>query len=102
MKCTVTRFMVVILRGFGVNPLRIKVGNVLVLEIDGVWSRHGVRTLRFRGYGGGGDLVVRHGLKGCLDHWIQRSSPLLPPLPLDRRDCLLDTVYSFLLVMDVL
>ncbi|GKA15357.1 hypothetical protein Tco_0695104 [Tanacetum coccineum] len=28
----------------------------------------------------GGDMVVSGGLKGCLDHWIQRSSPLLPPL----------------------
>ncbi|GJZ72042.1 hypothetical protein Tco_0635893 [Tanacetum coccineum] len=33
------------------------------------------------GYGGGGDMVVRHGLKGCLDHRIIRSSPILPPLP---------------------
>ncbi|GJX87973.1 hypothetical protein Tco_0339987 [Tanacetum coccineum] len=28
----------------------------------------------------GGDMVVSGGLKGCLDHWIQGSSPLLPPL----------------------
>ncbi|GKA34494.1 hypothetical protein Tco_0720923 [Tanacetum coccineum] len=30
-----------------------------------------------------GDMVVSGGLKGCLDHWILRSSPILPPLPLD-------------------
>ncbi|GJX46430.1 hypothetical protein Tco_0271620 [Tanacetum coccineum] len=28
----------------------------------------------------GGDMVVSGGLKGCLDHWIQGSLPLLPPL----------------------
>ncbi|GJT77507.1 hypothetical protein Tco_1044232 [Tanacetum coccineum] len=31
----------------------------------------------------GGDMVVSDGLKGCLDHWIQGSSPLLPPLQSD-------------------
>ncbi|GJS40770.1 hypothetical protein Tco_0565813 [Tanacetum coccineum] len=32
-------------------------------------------------YGGesGGDMVVSGGLKECLDHWIQESSPLFPP-----------------------
>ncbi|GJX87159.1 hypothetical protein Tco_0339173 [Tanacetum coccineum] len=44
-------------------------------------TRYGVRTLGIRGYGD--DMVVCHGLKGCLDHWIQGSSPLLPPLPID-------------------
>ncbi|GKB55829.1 hypothetical protein Tco_0912015 [Tanacetum coccineum] len=29
-----------------------------VLEIDGMWSRYGVRTLEFRGYSSGGDMVV--------------------------------------------
>ncbi|GJX88606.1 putative reverse transcriptase domain-containing protein [Tanacetum coccineum] len=42
-----------------------------------------LRNQRIRGYGGGGDMVVCHGLKGCLDHWIQGSSPLLPSLPID-------------------
>ncbi|GKB33173.1 hypothetical protein Tco_0872574 [Tanacetum coccineum] len=83
MECLVTRFMVVILGGFGVNPLRIKVINVYVLEMDGMWSRYGVRTLGIRGYGGGGDMVVCHGSNGCLDHWILRSSPLFPPLQSD-------------------
>ncbi|GJS04044.1 retrovirus-related pol polyprotein from transposon TNT 1-94 [Tanacetum coccineum] len=52
----------------------------LVLKMDGMWSTYDVRTLGIHGYGGGGDMVVHHGLKGCLDHWILRSSPLLPPL----------------------
>ncbi|GKC92521.1 probable acyl-CoA dehydrogenase IBR3 isoform X2 [Tanacetum coccineum] len=44
--------MVVILGGFGVIPLRIKVRNVYVLEMDCMWFRYGVRTLEIRGYGG--------------------------------------------------
>ncbi|GJY47709.1 hypothetical protein Tco_0436772 [Tanacetum coccineum] len=28
----------------------------------------------------GGDMVVSGRLKGCLDHWIRRSSPLFPPI----------------------
>ncbi|GKE95313.1 hypothetical protein Tco_1580168, partial [Tanacetum coccineum] len=59
MECLVTRFMVVILGVFGVNPLRIKVRNVLVLEMNGIWSRYGVRTLGIYGYGGGGDIVTK-------------------------------------------
>ncbi|GJT99086.1 hypothetical protein Tco_1094604 [Tanacetum coccineum] len=51
-----------------------------ILEMDGMWSRYGVRTLRIRGYGGGGDMVVNDRSKGCLDPRILRSSPLLPPL----------------------
>ncbi|GJW12052.1 hypothetical protein Tco_1577879 [Tanacetum coccineum] len=38
MECLVTRFMVMILREFGVNPLRIKVESVLIMEIDGVFG----------------------------------------------------------------
>ncbi|GJT34469.1 hypothetical protein Tco_0924888 [Tanacetum coccineum] len=37
-------------------------------------------SIIIRGYGGGGDMVVRHGLNGCLDHRIIRFSPILPPL----------------------
>ncbi|GJY45422.1 hypothetical protein Tco_0434485 [Tanacetum coccineum] len=77
MECLVTRFIVMILREFGVNPLRIKVESVYILEIDGMWSRYGGGSVVFCGYGGGGDMVVCHGSKGCLDHWILRSSPLL-------------------------
>ncbi|GJW93107.1 hypothetical protein Tco_0172779 [Tanacetum coccineum] len=39
--------------------------------------KYGGGSVVFRGYGGGGDMVVCHGSKGCLDHWILRSSPLL-------------------------
>ncbi|GKB35488.1 hypothetical protein Tco_0880430 [Tanacetum coccineum] len=53
MECLVTWFMVMILREFGVNPLRIKVRNVEILEMDGMWSIYGVRTQGIRGYGGG-------------------------------------------------
>ncbi|GJW53056.1 putative reverse transcriptase domain-containing protein [Tanacetum coccineum] len=77
MECLVNRFMVMILREFGVNPLRIKVGSVKVLEMDGMWSRYGGGLVVFHGYGGGGDMVVCHGSKGCLDHWILRSLPFL-------------------------
>ncbi|GJV09426.1 hypothetical protein Tco_1347082 [Tanacetum coccineum] len=45
---------------------------------------HGGRVI-IRGYGSGGDIVVCHGLKGCLDHWILRSSPILPPFPVDLK-----------------
>ncbi|GJR68915.1 hypothetical protein Tco_0014980 [Tanacetum coccineum] len=31
-----------------------------VLEIDGMWSRYGVRTLEFRGYSSGGDMVIEN------------------------------------------
>ncbi|GJU01517.1 hypothetical protein Tco_1111855 [Tanacetum coccineum] len=33
-------------------------GDMVVLEMDGMWSRYGVRILEIRGYGGGGDMVV--------------------------------------------
>nr|GFD17462.1 hypothetical protein [Tanacetum cinerariifolium] len=36
--------------------------------------------LGIRGYGSDGDMVIYDGLKGCLDHWILRSIPILPPL----------------------
>ncbi|GJT23378.1 hypothetical protein Tco_0893315 [Tanacetum coccineum] len=52
MECLVTRFIVLILGGFGVNPLRIKVESVLILEVDGMWSRYDVRTLGIHGYSG--------------------------------------------------
>ncbi|GJR16325.1 hypothetical protein Tco_0798977 [Tanacetum coccineum] len=43
-------------------------------------GNHGCKVI-IRGNGGGGDMVVRRGLKGCLDHRIIRSSQILPPLP---------------------
>ncbi|GJY71919.1 hypothetical protein Tco_0475622 [Tanacetum coccineum] len=77
MECLVTRFMVMNFGEFGVNPQRIKVESVYILEMDGMWSRYGGGSVAYRGYGGGGNMVVCHGSKGCLDHWILRSSPLL-------------------------
>ncbi|GKB92170.1 hypothetical protein Tco_0964442, partial [Tanacetum coccineum] len=38
---------------FDVNPLRIKVRSVKILEMDDMYARYGVRTLEIRGYGGG-------------------------------------------------
>ncbi|GJV45825.1 hypothetical protein Tco_1430361 [Tanacetum coccineum] len=47
----------------------------------GTWevrhTRYGGGSVAYRGYGSGGNMVVCHGSKGCLDHWILRSSPLL-------------------------
>ncbi|GKF15786.1 hypothetical protein Tco_0057248, partial [Tanacetum coccineum] len=43
----------------------------------------------------GGDMVVSGELKGCLDHRILRSSPILPSLPLD-----LGTVYVLMCKSD--
>ncbi|GJZ86605.1 hypothetical protein Tco_0658215 [Tanacetum coccineum] len=62
--------------GFGMNPS----SNEFRLCNSDEWrsGNHGGRVI-IRGYGGGG-MVVRHGLKGCLDHQIIRSSPILPPL----------------------
>ncbi|GJR14476.1 hypothetical protein Tco_0797128 [Tanacetum coccineum] len=63
-------------KGFGMNPL----SNEFRLCNNDEWRsrNHGGRVI-IRGYGGGGDMVVRHGLKGCLDHRILRSSPIIPP-----------------------
>ncbi|GJU66892.1 hypothetical protein Tco_1253151 [Tanacetum coccineum] len=63
--------------GFGMNPL----SNEFRLCNSDEWRsrNHGGRVI-IRGYGGGGDMVVRHRLKGCLDHRIIRSSPILPHL----------------------
>ncbi|GKA25360.1 hypothetical protein Tco_0711469 [Tanacetum coccineum] len=63
--------------GFGINPS----SNEFRLCNSDEWryGNHGGRLI-IRGYGGGGDMVVRHGLKRCLDHRIIRSSPILPPL----------------------
>ncbi|GKB72825.1 hypothetical protein Tco_0934237 [Tanacetum coccineum] len=63
--------------GFGMNPS----SNEFRLCNSDEWrsGNHGGRVI-IRGYGGGGDMVVRHGLKGCLDHQIIRSSPSLPLL----------------------
>nr|GEV85813.1 hypothetical protein [Tanacetum cinerariifolium] len=63
--------------GFGVNPL----SNELRLCNSDEWrsGNHDGRVIN-RGYGGGSDMVVCHGLKGCLDHRILGSSPILPPL----------------------
>ncbi|GJR86724.1 hypothetical protein Tco_0210735 [Tanacetum coccineum] len=46
-------------------------------QMECLVTRYGGGSVVFRGYGGGGDMVVCHGSKGCLDHWILRSSPLL-------------------------
>ncbi|GJR25934.1 hypothetical protein Tco_1102166 [Tanacetum coccineum] len=61
--------------GFGMNPS----SNEFRLCNSDEWrsGNHGGRVI-IHGYGGGG-MVVRHGLKGCLDHRILRSSPILPP-----------------------
>ncbi|GJT14578.1 hypothetical protein Tco_0861620 [Tanacetum coccineum] len=63
--------------GFGMNPL--SNGFRLCNSGECRSRNHGGRVI-IRGYGGGGDMVVRHRLKGCLDHRILRSSPILPPL----------------------
>nr|GEW25864.1 hypothetical protein [Tanacetum cinerariifolium] len=62
---------------FGVNPS----SNEFRLCNSDEWrSINGGEPLGIRGYGGGGDMVIRDGLKGCLDHQILRSSPIFPPL----------------------
>ncbi|GJY93334.1 hypothetical protein Tco_0509116, partial [Tanacetum coccineum] len=63
-------------KGFGMNPL----SNEFRLCNSDEWrsGNHGGRVT-ICGYGGGGDMVVHHRLKGCLDHQIIRSSPILPP-----------------------
>ncbi|GJT34807.1 hypothetical protein Tco_0925226 [Tanacetum coccineum] len=64
-------------KGFGMNPS----SNEFRLYNSDEWRsvNHGGRVI-IRRFGGGGDMVVCHGLKGCLDHRIIRSSPILPPL----------------------
>ncbi|GJR37379.1 retrovirus-related pol polyprotein from transposon TNT 1-94 [Tanacetum coccineum] len=69
MECLVTRFMVMILREFGVNPLRIKVRNVDILERDGRWSRYGVRTEKFMNM-----VVVHSGF--MVVAWVTASTEL--------------------------
>ncbi|GJY09355.1 putative reverse transcriptase domain-containing protein [Tanacetum coccineum] len=66
--------------GIGMNPL----SNEFRLCNSDEWrsGNHGGRVI-IHGYGGGGDMVVRHGLKWCLDHWILRSLPILPPFLID-------------------
>nr|GEY91343.1 hypothetical protein [Tanacetum cinerariifolium] len=60
--------------GFGVNPS----SDEFKLCNSEEWrSINGGGPLGIRGYGGGGDMVIRDGLKGCLDHQILRSSPIL-------------------------
>nr|GEV75668.1 hypothetical protein [Tanacetum cinerariifolium] len=62
--------------GFVVNPSSDK----FRLCNSNEWrSINGGGPLGIHGYGGG-DIVIRDGLKGCLDHRILRSSPILPPL----------------------
>ncbi|GJV14702.1 hypothetical protein Tco_1360025 [Tanacetum coccineum] len=64
------------LKGFGVNPS----SDEFMLCSSNEWrSINGGGPLGIRGYGGGGDMI-RDGLKGCLDHRILRSLPILPPL----------------------
>nr|GEX45891.1 hypothetical protein [Tanacetum cinerariifolium] len=62
--------------GFSMNPS----SNEFRLCNSDEWrsGNNGGRVI-IHGYGGDGDMVVRHGLKGCLDHQILRSSPILLP-----------------------
>ncbi|GKD00528.1 hypothetical protein Tco_1170802 [Tanacetum coccineum] len=64
-------------KGFGVNPSS---DEFRFCNSDEWRSINDGGPLRIRGYGGGGDMVIRDGLKGCLDHRILRSSPIFPPL----------------------
>nr|GEU65362.1 hypothetical protein [Tanacetum cinerariifolium] len=63
--------------GFGVNPSS---DEFRLCNSDEWRSINGGGPLGICGYGGGGDMVIRDGLKGCLGHQILRSSPILPPL----------------------
>ncbi|GJV51063.1 hypothetical protein Tco_1446804 [Tanacetum coccineum] len=63
--------------GFDVNPSN---DEFRLCNSDEWRSINGGGPLGICGYGGGGDMVIRDGLKGCLDHRILRSSPILPPL----------------------
>ncbi|GJU17572.1 hypothetical protein Tco_1145538 [Tanacetum coccineum] len=56
MECLVTRFMVVILGEFSVNPLRIKVRSVKILEMDDICSEWPTYGWREDGYCNGGNL----------------------------------------------
>nr|GEX71789.1 hypothetical protein [Tanacetum cinerariifolium] len=63
--------------GFGVNPS----SNEFRLCNNDEWrSINGGGPLGIRGYDGGGDMVIHDGFKGCLDHRILRSSPIIPHL----------------------
>ncbi|GKC77328.1 hypothetical protein Tco_1128102 [Tanacetum coccineum] len=59
MECLVKRFMVMILREFGVNPPRIKVISVKVIEMDGKHDLNKVvrEHLENNGVIGGGFMV---------------------------------------------
>ncbi|GKC99727.1 hypothetical protein Tco_1170002 [Tanacetum coccineum] len=64
-------------KGFGVNPLS---DEFRLCNSDEWRSINGGGSLGICGYGGSGDMMIRGGLKGCLDHRILRSSPIRPPL----------------------
>nr|GEY18379.1 xylulose kinase-1 [Tanacetum cinerariifolium] len=64
------------LKGFGVNPLS---DEFRLCNSDEWRPINGGGPLGIRSYGGG-DMVIHDGLKGCLDHQILRSLPILPPL----------------------
>ncbi|GJX06845.1 hypothetical protein Tco_0194777 [Tanacetum coccineum] len=49
-------------------------------ELDSDYYREFMAIVVVHGGESVGDMVVSGGLKGCLDHCIQGSSPLLPPL----------------------
>ncbi|GKG37414.1 hypothetical protein Tco_0447587, partial [Tanacetum coccineum] len=51
--------------GFGMNPSSNEFR--LCNSDEWMYGNHGGGVI-IRGYGGGGDMVVRHRLKGCLDH----------------------------------
>nr|GEW92905.1 hypothetical protein [Tanacetum cinerariifolium]GEX12061.1 hypothetical protein [Tanacetum cinerariifolium] len=61
--------------GFGVHPSS---DEFRLCNSDEWRSINGGGPLGISGYsGGGGDMVIHVGLKGCLDHWILRSLPIL-------------------------
>ncbi|GKG06346.1 hypothetical protein Tco_0326432, partial [Tanacetum coccineum] len=51
-----------------------------IMKIWYLGSGNGGVSVVDRGGESGGDMAVSGGLKGCLDHQILRSSPILPPL----------------------
>ncbi|GJW32917.1 retrovirus-related pol polyprotein from transposon TNT 1-94, partial [Tanacetum coccineum] len=54
MECLVTRFMVMILREFGVNPLRIKVISVKLMEMDDMKAIYGLHRQKALDYDNSG------------------------------------------------
>ncbi|GKD06024.1 putative reverse transcriptase domain-containing protein [Tanacetum coccineum] len=63
------------------KQLGFEVGDKVILEVSS-WKGSGNGGVYVVVHGGecGGDMAVSGGLKGCLDHRILRSSPIVPPL----------------------